>query len=175
MRLSRLIDCLGYSLSKVLRRFECLEPLTNLETINSNKLKSIKLQLQGLCLFMKEAKKALQEIPHSPDVSLINHEDAAAECVRWFYEIGAAEASQPNMTYTPCYDYLSDTWSINLELDCFNGRKEFKFVVNYDGKIIKFGEVFLDEDEFTYPEANWETGIIRSLRGIMEYQRARQL
>jgi hypothetical protein len=73
--------------------------------------------------------------------SLIDHEDAAVECSRWLYEIGAAPAEQPNLEYSATYNHSSDTWSINLELDCFYGRKEFEFEINYDGRILKFGEV----------------------------------
>lgn len=139
MRLQRAMDSLSYRLNMVIDRFQCLEShLTYSESID---LTEVKIELDNIRMYMGQARASLQEIPQSLDTPLIDHEDAATECARWLYESGAAPAEQPDMAYTPYYNHSSDTWSINLELDCFYGRKDFEFEVDCDGTILKFGEV----------------------------------
>ncbi len=138
MRLSRAMDGLSYRLNMLSCRFQRLESLTDSDSIDLNE---VKIELDNIRMYMGQARASLKEIPQLLDTPLIDHEDAAVECALWLYESGAAPAEQPDMAYTPYYNHSSDTWSIHLELDCFYGRKDFEFEVNYDGTILKFGEV----------------------------------
>lgn len=146
MRLSRAMDGLSYRLNMLIGRFNRLESLTASDSIDLTEVKieldNIRMYMgQAICLRHADAIASLKEIPQLLDTPLIDHEDAAVECALWLYESGAAPAKQPDMAYTPYYNHFRDTWSIHLELDCFYGRKDFEFEVNYDGTILKFGEV----------------------------------